>query len=190
MSKLLSVAAGFAAFAFLTGCESGLPVEAHEKTLVLRAGDLVPFGYGLEETEQFETFSKTRYFDGSREISYEYQTPDTEEDNPLYLGVTLTFEKKQSDALVSHGAEKTGAAAGLRIAGIKSREIENFYQYGDSSTFYVLEMEDKPVGNMFSVRDGKKVYLIIMTGFYFDDAGAWQELVEEKLKKFSAYEPG
>jgi hypothetical protein len=189
MNKLLSVAAGLAAFASLAGCESGLPVESHEKTLVLRAGDLVPFGYGLEETEQFETFSKTKYFDGSREISYEYQTPDTEEDNPLYLGVTLTFEKKHSDALVSHTAEKTGAAAGLRIAGIKSREIENFYKYGDSSVFYVLEMEGKPVGNMFSVRDGKKIYLIIMTGFYFDDPGAWQELVEEKLKKFSEYEP-
>ncbi len=190
MYKLLTVAAGLAAFACVTGCESGLPVEANEKTLVLRAGDLVPYGYGLEETGQFEKFSKTRYFDGSQEITYEFETPETEEDDPLYLNVTMTFEKKTSDALVSHGAEKTGASAGLRIAGIKSREIENFYDYGDSSEFYVLEMEGRPVGNMFSVRDGKKIYLVIMTGMYFDDAAVWKELVEDKLKKFSGYEPG
>jgi hypothetical protein len=190
MHKLLTVAAGLAALACVAGCESGLPVEATEKTLVLRAGDLVAYGYGLEETEQFEKFSKTKYFDGSREITYEFETPETEEDNPLYMNVTMTFEKKTSDALLSHGAEKTGAAAGLRIAGVKSREIENFYDYGDSSAFYVLEMEGRPVGNMFSVRDGKKIYMIIMTGMYFDDAAVWKELVEEKLKKFSGYEPG
>jgi hypothetical protein len=190
MNKLLSAVAGLAACALLAGCESGLPVEAQEKTLVLRAGDLVPFGYGLEQTEQFETFSKTRFFDGSKEIIYEFETPDSEEENPLYLSVTMTFEKKSSDALVSHGAEKTGATAGLRIAGIKSREIENFYEYGDSSAFYVLEMDGRPVGNLFSVRDGKKIYLVIMTGMYFDDAATWKELVEDKLKKFSAYEPG
>jgi hypothetical protein len=189
MNKLLPVAAGFTAWVLLAGCESGLPVEAHEKTLVLRASDLVPFGYGLEETEQFETFSKTRFFDGSREIIYEFQTPESEADNPLYMNVTLTFEKKQSDALVSHGVERTAAAAGMRIAGIKPRKIDDFYAYGDSSAFYVLEMDGKPVGNMFSARDGKKVCLIILSGFYFDDPGAWKELVEEKLRRFSAYEP-
>lgn len=189
MSKLLSVTAGFTACVLLAGCESGLPVEAQEKALVLRASDLAPFGYGLEKTEQFETFSKTRFFDGSREINYEFQTPETEADNPLYMNVTLTFEKKQSDALVSHGVERTAVAAGMRVAGIKSRKIDEFYAYGDSSTFYVLEMDGKPVGNMFLTRDGKKIYLIIMSGFYFDDPGAWKELVEEKLRRFSAYEP-
>jgi hypothetical protein len=189
MNKLLSFV-GLAACVLLgAACESGLPVEAGDKTIILRAADLVPFGYGLEETEQYETFTKTRYFDGSHEITYEYETPETEEDDALYLNVTVTFEKRASDALISHGTEKAGMTTGLRIAGIKSREIENFYKYGDSSTFYMLEKEGKPVGNMFSVRHGKKVYLIILSGMYFDDPAEWRELVEEKLQKFSAYTP-
>lgn len=190
MRKLLSAAAGLLALGCLAGCESGLPVEPAEKTLVLRAGDLVAFGYGLEETEPYETFSKTRYFDGSHEITYEFETPETEDEHVLYLNVTMTFEKKTSDALVSHGAEKTGITAGLRVAGIKSREIEGFYKYGDSSTFYVLEKDGTPVGNVFSARDGKKIYLVVLTGMYFDDPAEWRALVEEKLRKFSAYTPG
>ena len=190
MNKLLSITGLAACALFASGCESGLPVDASDKTIILRAADLVPFGYGLEETEQYETFSKTKYFDGSHEITYEYETPETEEDDPLYLNVTVTFEKRESDALISRGTERAGMTTGLRIAGIKTREIKDFFMYGDSSTFYMLEKDGKPVGNLYSVRHGKKIYLIILSGMYFDDAAVWKELVEEKLKKFSGYEPG
>jgi hypothetical protein len=190
MNRLRSAAPGLVVCVLVAaGCESGLPVDDAEKALVLRAADLVPFGYELEDTEPYEAFSKTRYFDGSHEVTYEFQTPESEAENALYLSVTLTFERKVSDALVSHGIEKTATTAGLRAAGIKSRELERFYPYGNASTFYILEQDGIPIGNVFSMRDGKKIYLIVLSGMYFDDPGAWADLVEEKLERFSAYEP-
>lgn len=191
MHKLMLLSTSLALFALVaTGCESNLPVDANEKEMVLRAADLVPFGYGLEGTEKYESFTKTRYFDGSQEVRYEFETPEAEEEHVLYLNVTMTIERSLSDALVSQGAERVGMTYGLQAGGIRQREIKDFYKYGDSSSFYVLEKDGRPIGNLFSVRDGKRIYTLVMSGFYFDDSATWKELVEGKLRKFSNYKPG
>jgi len=190
MNDLRFAAPGLAVCVLLAaGCQSDLPVDVAEKALVLRAADLVPFGYELEDTEPYEVFSKTRYFDGTHDVTYEFETPESEAENALYLSVTLTFERKRSDAFLAHGIEKTAIIAGLSVAGLESREVKDFYEYGDSSTFYILEQDGSPVGNVFSLRDGNKIYLIVLSGMYFDDPAAWADLVEEKLERFSAYEP-
>jgi hypothetical protein len=170
------------------GCQIRGPVDASEKELVLRAADLVPFGYGLEDTERYEVFAKTSIL-GSHEISYEFETPDSEVDNALYLSVTLTVERQLPDALLAHNIERTAILGGLRVAGIVTREVKDFYEYGDSSAFYVLEKDGNAVGNVFSARDGRKICLIVLSGMYFDDPATWAELIEDKLERFSAYDP-
>jgi len=180
-----------ALFVFVAaGCESNLPVDAHEKSMALRAADLAPYGYGLPATEKYETFEKTRFFDGSQEVRYEFESPESEQEHVLYLNVTMTIEKSYSDAMVSQGAERIGMTYGLKSSGITQREIKDFYKYGDSSSFYVLEKNGKPIGNLYSMRDGKRIYTLVMSGYYFEEPATWKELVEEKLKKFSAYKPG
>lgn len=174
---------------FLGGCERDLPVGAADKEVVLRAADLIPFGYGLEQTEQYETFKRVKYFDGSHELTYEYQTPDSEEENALYLNVTVSVENSTSDARTSHGAEEIGLTIGLKANGIKAREIKDFYVYGDSSKFSVLENDGKPIGNIFTTRKGKRVFVMILSGMHFEDPAAFKELIEGRLIKFSAYSP-
>ncbi len=186
MNKLLSAAAIGCALS-LSACESGAPVEEREKAMLLRAQDLVPFGYGLADTQKYETFNKTRYFDGSMDIVYEHETPDSEQDHSLYLNVTVSFERQASDAVVSSGAQKMAFKYALKSKGIEMREVPNFYAFGDSSDFYVLENEGKPLGNHFSGRKGARVYTVVMTGMYFEDADEWRSLIAEKLEKFSAH---
>lgn len=173
----------------LGGCERNLPVDEQDKAVVLRAADLIPFGYGLEKTEPYEKFTKTKYLDGSHELAYEFETPDSEEENALYMNVTISVEKSNSDAWATHGAQDIGLGVGLKSSGITKREVKDFYKYGDSSTFYVLEKDGHPIGNAFTVRHGKRVYMLLLSGMYFDDAASWKELIEEKLKTFSEYAP-
>ncbi len=189
MNKLPLLALTAVGLALLGGCQRGLPVEEGEKLMLLRASDLVEYGYGLEDVAPFEKFDKTRFFDGSSEITYEFQTPDSERDHSLYVNVTLTFERKTSDAMVSHGTEKTALKYGLKLGGIEAREIEKFHEFGDSSEFYVLEKDGNPVGNLFSARQGTKVYSLVMSGMYFEDPDAWKELMNGRLAKFTAYKP-
>jgi len=190
MSVTRLAVAGLALAGLLfAGCQSDIPVSDADKEVVLRAADLIPFGYGLEHTEQYEKFTKTKYFDGSHELTYEFETPDAEEDNALYMNVTVSIEKNSADAWTTHGAQDVGLKFGLKANGVEQREIENFYQYGDKSTFYLLEKDGHPIGNLFTVREGKRVLVLLISGMYFDDQASWRELVGEKLRKFSAYSP-
>ena len=176
----------------LAGCEKDLPVGEKDKAMFLRVADLVDYGYDHahpEDFAKFERFAKKRAFDGSYTLDYEFETPASERQAPLFLSVMVAIERKASDARMALGAQKVGLMYGLRSSGLVAREIEGFHRYGDSSAFYVLEMDRRPVGNMYLVRDGKRLYTLTMSGMYFDDKATWAELVEGKLKAFSAYDP-
>lgn len=189
VSKRTLVAGFLFAALGLAGCQKNLPISAADKDVVLRAADLIPYGYGLEKTEKYETFERIRYFDGSHELTYEYQTPDSEEENALYISVIVSVERSTSDALTTHGAQKVGLTIGLKSNGIEAREVKDFFAYGDSSTFSILEKDGHPIGNVFTTRDGKRVFVLTLSGMYFDDPETFKELIEGRLKKFSAYQP-
>ena len=188
-TRLISVAILIAVSLCIQGCERKLPVVDADKAILLRVQELVPYGYKFSPIEKFETFQKRKIIDGSYELEYEFETPDGEKRNALYLYVLATVNKKRSDAQVSQATEKLALLKGLNAKGIQEEEIPNFYSYGDSSSFYVLKKNGVPVGNYFTLREGPKNYTLLLTGMYFDDPEVWKELMEPKLKQFSVYKP-
>ena len=188
---LLLALAAAAAVLLLSACTTE-PVAERDKELFLRASDFVEYGVELRDVARFESFKKTRYFDGSFDLEYTYEVPEeaaAQQADPLYLMVTVTVEKNQRDAAISHGAEKVGLGLGLRIEGLKMEEKKEFFRYGDESAFYVLTKDGNPVGNYFVTRAGTKLYSVLIAGVYFDDPQTWAGLVSPKLEKFSAYAP-
>ena len=173
----------------IQGCERKLNVQESDKTLFLRAKDLVDYGYGFPAIEKYESFSKAKAIDGSYDVEYEFETPDAEKQDRLFLYVLISVGKKKSDAKISQGGEKIALLYTLKAKGIEEEEIPNFYHYGDSSSFYLLKKEGKPIGNYFTVREASKTYTVILSGMYFDDPQVWKEIMEPKLKQFSVYKP-
>jgi hypothetical protein len=53
----------------------------------------------------------------------------------------------------------------------------------------VLVKGGKPLGNVYTVRDGRKTYALVMAGLYFDDPDDWKELVGPKLQQLAGYSP-
>lgn len=176
----------FAVFALSFACKS-VEVQQSDKQLFVRAQDLSEYGIDLQNPEKYEKFTKTRYFDGSIEIEYEFEPPESEE--TIYIAETVTFEPKESDAKFDRAAEDKVVGITLKAYGLQKEEVADFYKYGDSSTFYALKKDGKSVGNYFTVLEGKKVFSFMVAGVYFDDADIWREIVEPKLKLFSAYDP-
>jgi hypothetical protein len=172
------------------GCAQTEMSEA-EKELILRAQDFAPFGFEVGDPSPHEKFTRTVYFDRSSELEYEYETPDDAPGlSPLYLNVTVSFEKNVSDARLTQGAEKLGLSAGTYLEGLKLEEAQGFFQYGDESTYYVLKTkEGAPGGSYFVTRVGPKVYSVLIAGAVFDDAEAYGELLTPRLQKFSAHRP-
>ena len=99
--------------------------------------------------------------------------------------VALTQVKTIAYQLMEDGVNNPDA----RSIFVEQEEIPNFYRYGDSSSFYLLKKDSKPIGNYFTVREGSKTYTVILTGMYFDEAEVWKEIMEPKLKQFSVYIP-
>ena len=152
--------------------------------------DLAPYGIRFPDAARYEKFEKSRFFDGSYELAYEFQLPDAEtRDGGVYMQVLAGVEKDESAAALSQGGEKLGIGFGMKLEGIRAEERQNFFRYGDNSAFFVLVKDGQPIGNYFSTRFGVRVYSILVAGVYFDDPAAWSALVTPKLEKFAAYKP-
>jgi hypothetical protein len=173
----------------LTACGSSLPVREDEKALFVRAGELTE--YGLESADaRYETFTKTKLFDGSFQVEYEYEVPENAPGSHVFLYSCITVERKKSDAIASQGVEQAGIAIGMLGSDVSLVEVENFYTYGDSARFYDIKNKaGAKVGNYFTARDGAKVYSVIIAGFYTEDREIWVEMIGDKLERFSSYTP-
>ena len=91
--------------------------------------------------------------------------------------------------MVSYGTLKTAMKLGLKANGVEATEKTKFYRYGDASEFYVLEKDGDPIGNLFAVRHENRVYMLVLSGMYFDEAEVWKEVIHEKLERLSGYDP-
>jgi len=163
-------------------------IDEKDLPLLLTAGELVEYGIPVDSTEQFESFGRTRYFDGSVDVDYEFETPGDAAD-PLYMAVTVTFERTVRDAKASYLAERGASLVVGRIGGMETEALPGFFDYGDDSYFVLLKGEQGPVGNVFGTRVGKKVYFVLLAGAYFDDPEQWSDWVMPKLRYMEAYNP-
>lgn len=171
----------------VAGCGSEELLSDADKRLFLRAADLAHYGFLYENADSYETFSKTRQLDGAYQLTYEFQTPEGER-RPLYIYASVSVARNLSDARLSEGAEKVGLLIGLRAAGAEEREVR--MQPGDDrSSLRLLVKGGKPLGNVFTARDGRKTYFLVLAGLYFEDAEDWKKLVEPKLLQLAGYSP-
>ena len=176
---LLSVAA----------CSKEQPLSAEDKAIFLRAADLEKFGFRYENAEAYETFTKLKNFDGTHEVTYQFETPESEAENPLFVYITVSVERRASDALISQKAGKLGLSIGFSAEGAEEREVPATFPYGDEARLALLVKNGNPIGNTFSMRDGTKTYLMVMSGLYFSDAELFKEVIGPKLERFARYEP-
>jgi hypothetical protein len=169
------------------GCGSEEPLSEVDKSLFLRGADLAGYGFQYENANSYETFSKTRQLDGTYQLTYEFETPEGER-RPLYIYASVSVARNASDAALSEGAEKIGLLIGLRANGVEEREVR--LQPGDHrGRLTVLVKGGKPLGNVFTARDGRKTYTLVLAGLYFEDAEDWKKLVEPKLLQLAGYSP-
>lgn len=173
----------------LAACSREQPVSDADKAIFLRAGDLEQFNVRYEDVEASETFTKTRHFDGTHEVSYQFLTPESESERPLYIYISVSVERRAADALIAQKAGKLGLSIGFGTEGTEEREMPVKLPYGDDARLALLVRDGRPIGNTFSMRDGSKTYLLIMSGLYFSDAEMFKSVIAPKLERFATYAP-
>lgn len=179
--KHLSRSLALVAALLLAGCQSQTVTPA-DKTAFLTAADLGNFGYP-KPTVPVESWSKTAYADGSLDIEYEAETPDSEQTDPLYLTETLSRETSSKEARSTLATTRGAMNLVLKTQKLTETTMPNQTIYGDGSSLTILKLDGTtPVGNIFSARQGKRTYTIMVTGFYFDDPVEWDAFAGAKIR--------
>lgn len=147
------------------------PVHADDRTRVATVDDLAPyFQTDFEIDPTLEKLSKTKYFDGSMDIDYEYEEPERR-NGSIYLSVTAAKERRAQDAKASLIIAWTSAVAAMRLlprdVEVTITESDVGFRCCDESRFAVIEADGLPIGNLFTAREGKKTYLLILSGAAF-----------------------
>jgi hypothetical protein len=168
----------------LAACGAQVPVTDSDKALFVRAADLEGFGFRFEDAQASETFTKTRQFDGTYELTYRFQSPESAP-QPLFLHVNVTLARTESDAMLNQGATKVGLMIAFTKGGVEEREVAGVR----TGKLTLLVKGDRPIGNVFSLQDGARSYLLIMSGLYVQDAALWHRLIEPKLDRLRSYAP-
>jgi hypothetical protein len=178
MKRLLAALACFA----LAACGEQLPVAQSDKDLFVRPGDFAAFGIAFGDTEAQEIFTKAKHFDGSYEMTHTYSAPQGSP-RGLYLYTSIHIARRESDAVVADGAVKVGLLIAFKKDGVEERDVPGV----QPGKLTLLVKDGKPIGNVYTVRDGAKAYMLIMSGLYIQEPALWQQLTEPKLQRLRSY---
>lgn len=165
------------------------PIKDQDKPLLVTVQDLIEYGVKYAEGDDFITLSRVYYLDLTKEVEYEYDSPDGREDiDPLYLTVTAGFEHSANEAKKTYKLELGAFTLGTKLGGLKVEEAKDFFSWGDESYFALLKKKENIVGNLFMARKGKKVYAFVIVGLYFSDPQMFSELLTPRLTYFESYD--
>ena len=176
MIKLLFV---LSLFSFLVGCSQSTDLTEQDKGSVLRIEDLALWVEGFEPDPSKESLVKTKEYDNSYDIEYTYE--DQESETPLYLYHSVSVQPTASDAMIVHKAMDFGTWIGSGESKLVTRN--DLFSWGDKSEFSLLQTESgDTIGNHFAGRKGKLVVFIMISGIYFDETKAIEELLRKSFE--------
>ena len=166
------------------------PVTQAERDILLTAEALAPV-FEIAVDPARGQAKHVSYLDGSRELSYEYDSPD-EAENPLYLANTLNIERSLSDARTVYLSTTLGLKLGMALEGEEAlQEVPKpgLFAWGEQSKGSLLVKAGRPVGNVFAGRKGRRVFHLTVVGVYFDDRKDVDATLGPLLRRFEAYRP-
>ncbi|WP_043312087.1 hypothetical protein [Pseudomonas sp. ML96] len=164
----------------LSGCvDNAEPTESERQLLLTGAA----FGYG-EDAGRFE--KTTTYWTRTTDLSY-----DLDSVSGLYLHSTASLTPSASEALVASYSALQGAgiALGMIADDVTEEELPLTRELGSHAKLILLRNKGKPMGNMFSVSIGKKLFFTVFTGkHYFTDAASFEAFIEPQLVALRQHE--
>jgi hypothetical protein len=167
------------------------PVTATDRGVVITVERLAEFVPNLQPDPSRGKLQKVRHLDGSRELTYEYETEEGAE-KALFVNHQVGVERSAQDAQYAYGGLGIGTNIGLRLGStgnVRQVERNDLWRWGDDSKCALLMNGDNKVGNLFMARKGRRYFSLMIVGVYFEDRQAIQQLLGPMLQRLDSYEP-
>jgi hypothetical protein len=134
-----------------------------------------------------EWIEKTRYFDKTADVEYEYESYD--EDKPLYVNCSVHYERTLQDARTVYMSLQVGMMTGMRLSDNDLEQVDrnDLFRWGDDSKCGLLVAEGVNVGNYFFARKGTKIYCFLLSGVCIEEGEALQQLLLPKLERLEGH---
>ena len=165
----------------IVGCGRSEIATKWDKEAILQIDELAIWIENFSPDSSKESLKKTKDFDNSYNIEYEYD--DSLNENAPYLYYDISAQPTKSDAVIYGSGLKIGASIGYGYGDAKEIPRNDLFGWGDESKFCLLQTEDGTTfGNSFFARKGKLTVFFIISGVYFDRSEDIHDLLDEKLK--------
>ncbi len=173
----------------LFSCKTNDEVDISKYPMITTAKELMDFyDLRLDTLGAHEESKIINYFDGSSELEYTYDFIDTENYDPLYYSITIEKERTIKDAIEMYTIGKGAVSLVINTGDEDSEEITEVELPGDQNYYAVRTFDGEPHGLYFTMRKGKVVYTLIMSGLYSEDHSVLYDLIFpeiENLENFS-----
>lgn len=149
--------------------------------------DFKIYGFSIEDGTATEKLTRTDMANGIKNINYNYLVEKDDEKKFIIKG-TASY----AASVFLSKMQYLGFTAGFSFSSMKHfsiKTIETPYTYGDESSLSLLSIGDKPFGNLFMIRKGKKSYSVVIGGFYITEPEMWDDFMKDKIDYFLSYDP-
>ena len=158
------------------------PLKPEERAVLVTAFDLFAMSAQPElyRADRETTAEREELLDGSATLTAEYQSTAP----PFYVVSQVALEPSERAAKLTWQSHAIGGFMGLAVdsKNVVLEKRDDWFAWGDESKSQLLTIDGKPVGHFFVIRKGKRVFMAIFTGVYFDDAQALSALLKPKLE--------
>lgn len=166
------------------GVSSRLPTE-EEKKLVLSPAHFEEFGQTLDP--KCAKYTWKRNLDGTAEIEFEY---DCGENAKISITSGVEIGRDERDARESFTLTIAAYKTGAKIGGATLEERPELLTYGEQRYAAFLRNNNRTVGNVLLLRQGRVLHSLVIAGLYFDDPDDIQDLfaplLVESKKQFGS----
>lgn len=163
-------------------------VTAEDRELAVTAEDILHHAPDVQVDPTLGKLRKVSHVDRSRELEYEFEA--AEGTGPLYIFFNASVQPTNNDAQWAYSGLGIGLGYGFARGGenLQQEERNDLWSYGEQSRCVILTNKHGKVGNLFVARKGRRVFMLLIVGVYFEDSGAISELLTPMLERLEQYE--
>ena len=163
------------------GCSSSADLDESERAVLLTEADFKAFGPPIQAGLTGKFSKETNYFEGNVVLSYTFEGSD------FSLANSVTIERSTAHAMITRTAQRAGIIIAWTSGGVVEESVKLGSSYGENASLSVLKRSGKPIGNVFTTIIGRKVYLLVFSGIYFEDPNDFGPLIAQKMDALTKY---
>ena len=119
---------------------------------------------------------RTRYLDGSYDVTVDYEWEESVLTSSLY-----SVERSSSDAFSVYGGLLLTGPLMKTMAEIELQDRDDLFDWGNNSSSKVILVDGEPTGHVIVGRKGKVAFMVTLFGIYEDDAQRLEALLQPML---------